>query len=232
MLELSGYREWTESLGPDREWRIQVTQARVYAAVQEEAAQHGGFVLPMRYDYMLILSSGMTREQLWRVLRAASKVSPVPVRMGSACSPTPLAAEQAAFSALQYAGPGKVEYEECRWREGAAVAHIDLNNVTGLTLRLGAYKAYRIVVEVAEKIAGRLVPAGGVIQYLGGDNLLAILPVDGGIYGLVREAISFSDLKAGIGVSRTYRRALALAADALHAIRQGLVRDRVYSKVG
>jgi len=231
VLELMGYREWTESLGPDREWRIQSTQARLYAKVQEEAAKHGAFVLPTRYDFMLILSSNVDLLGLRKILRVAASESPVPVRMGSACSSTPLSAEEAAFNLLQEAAPGKVEYEECRNGEAAAVAHVDLNNVTDLTLKLGAYKAYRMIVELVERIGGRLAQAGAMVQYLGGDNLLIVLPVDS-TYDLVWEAVKYGDLKAGVGVSRTYRKALELAADALHAIRTGVVRERVYTKIG
>ena len=234
VIELMGYREWTESLGPDREWLIQVTQARVYAAAQEEAARHGGFVLPTRFDYMIVLSSGMGRMELARVLSAAGEYSPVPVRMGSACSTSPLAAEEAAFNLLQEARPGGVEFEECRDTEAAAVAHIDLNNVTGLTLRIGAYKAFKIIIEIVERISSTLAQAGALTQYLGGDNLVAAMPVDPpeAAKELTLKAVSLSDLKAGVGVSKTYRRALALAADALHAIRTGEVNGKVYVKVG
>ncbi len=234
VIELMGYREWTESLGADREWLIQVTQARVYAAAQEEAARHGGFVLPTRFDYMIILSSGIDKMGLSRVLAAVGEYSPVPVRMGSACSSSPLAAEEAAFNLLQEARPGGVEYEDCRGSEAAAVAHIDLNNATGLTLRIGAYKAYKIIVEIVERIGSSLAQAGAITQYLGGDNLIAVMPVDPpeAAKELASKAVSLSDLKAGVGVSKTYRRALALAADALHSIRAGEVQDRVYVKVG
>ncbi|WP_460126041.1 GTP cyclohydrolase IIa [Stetteria hydrogenophila] len=231
VLELVGFREWTESLGPDREWIIQSVQARVYARVQEEAAKHEAIVLPARYDYMLILSSNVDARGLRRILRAAESVSPVPVRIGSACSSTPLAAEEAAFNLLQDAKPGGLEYGGCRSEEAAAVAHVDLNDVTGLTLKLGAYKAYHMIVELVERVESMLIQAGVITQYLGGDNLLLVLPLNSA-RDLAREAVKISDLKAGVGVSRTYRRAMALATEALSEIRSGSVKDKVYSKIG
>jgi len=64
---------------------------------------------------------------------------------------------------------------------------------------------------------------GGITQYLGGDNILVILPPLNYI-SLTERLVVEDDLKAGIGVSRTAREALRLAAKALHDLR--VARDR------
>jgi len=86
-VEFVGYREWTESLGKDREWFIQLTQSKVYQVIQSYTSGYGGMALPLRYDYQIILLPYDTRvsefsEGLRKVLQS---YSPTPVNALVAC---------------------------------------------------------------------------------------------------------------------------------------------------
>lgn len=218
VIEQVGYREWTESLGSDREWVIQELQAKVYAEGQKEASRHGGFILPVRYDYMLLLSSNLDRESHEMILEAIGSEAKVPVRMGSACGKTPRDSEKASWAMTKNASPGKVVYSGCDSREGTAVAHVDINDITGRTMEEGVIETYSLVVDLLDKLVKETSRAGGIVQYLGGDNILVVLPPAQCIE--VIDSISRrEDLKAGVGIALKPREAMRLAALALTHIR-------------
>ncbi len=228
VLELVGYREWTESLGSDREWRIQAVQAGVYREGQITAARRGGFLMAQRHDILLLLASGLTPEDHQEVMDAVATLAPVPVRMASSCAATPRLAEARAWMLLQGVSGGGLRYEEGSGGEETLVAHIDIDNVTSITRSKGAVETHEIVVKLLASLAEKAPGLGAVIQYLGGDNVLAVLPpsappsiVDG-----LLEGNGFS-LKAGVGRAVKARKALSLAAEALHRIRSGEANSRI-----
>ncbi|MEB3862090.1 MAG: GTP cyclohydrolase IIa [Desulfurococcales archaeon] len=229
VIEFVGYREWTESLGSDREWLIQIIQSEMYALAQRRAAEAGAHVLPMRYDYMMLLASNVGEDQLATILDSIKENSQVPVRMASACGPTPMEAEMRAWNLLRETSPGKLSYNRCSGDERVALAHIDIDNITAMTRKMGATRTYYIVVDLLQKIAEKAGKHGSIVQYLGGDNILAVLPPNSHRH-IVEELISFNgiDLKAGVGYAPTARTALSLAAEALHEIRTGAPEKIVY----
>ena len=231
VIEQVGYREWTESLGDDREWMIQLVQSRVYRAGQEAAAKVDGFLLPIRFDIMLLLASNLRPGEVGEVHRAIASASEVPVRTASACHSTPLGAVDEAWRRLRGLEPGSWFFEPCEGGEVSAVAHIDINGITGLTRRLGPLRTYYMVIDTLARIRLRGEKMGSIVQYLGGDNLLAVLPpgVDPteAVEYLIIEEGRGEDLKAGVGLALKPRRSLALAAKALHKIRSGEAAGRV-----
>ncbi|BAA80359.2 GTP cyclohydrolase III [Aeropyrum pernix K1] len=218
VVEQVGYREWTEELGSDREWIIQTLQSDIYAAAQKEAAGYGGFVLPIRYDIMLLISSNMGVQEHARVLDAIAGLSKVKVRMASYCGVKPLDAVERAWNALRRREE-RLIYERCEGEEYTAIAHIDLNNVTAITRAEGPVRTYYEVMDLMAKISKVAEKIGAITQYLGGDNILAVLPLNGSVKETVDMLLVRSDLKAGIGIAPTARASLALAAEALHEIR-------------
>jgi len=218
VLEQVGYREWTESLGSDREWLIQETQARLYAELQEVAARHNAFPLAARYDYMIILAPNVGEEAHAEILEVARSLSKVAVRMASSCAETPLEAEARALKLLKETDVGGLTYTSCPGSEISVIAHLDLNNITGETISRGVIRTYHRILDLTGRLSRVAERRGGVVQYLGGDNVLAILPTINYI-SLVEELLQEDNLKAGVGIAKTAREALKLAARALHDIR-------------
>ncbi len=225
IIELVGYREWTESIGEDREWRLQALQARLYASVQEAAARYNAFVLPFRYDYMVVATTGVPREGLVEVFETASSRAPVPVRMAEGCGGSPVEAIEDAWARLRSVGPGELSLRGCNSSRVVA-GHLDINDITRMTRELGLLKTYDTMLHVVSEIQVRAECRGAVAQYLGGDNILVLLPPEGYL-SVVEELIAVHDLKAGIGVASNPRRALELAARALHDIRTGAAAGRI-----
>ncbi len=227
VLELIGYREWTESVGDDREWLLQKTQASLYASIQDAAARRGGFILPLRYDYMAVMASSLDDRDLEVVLSTAASNSPVPVRLSVACGSTPVEALNRAWSHLGDTPEGMMFYEACDEPEYTAVAHLDINNITEATRARGVVETYNTVMRVLAEMNSIAVANGALAQYLGGDNVLVVLPLKGW-RSIVEKLVAVDNLKAGVGIAASPRRALTLAAKALHEIRVGKAAGPVY----
>lgn len=213
LLELVNYRAWTELLGPDREWRLQAEQASVYREAQLAAARVGAMAVPLRYDYIAVLASNVGPEELSSVAEAVRSVAPVEVRWASGCGPTPADAVRRAFESLR----GRPAADPCG-AEISIVGQVDLNDVTGLTERTDPLRAFEAVQEVLAAVRATVAPRGGVAEYLGGDNILVVYPVEG-FEDLARRVSLVSNVKVGVGVARRPRAASELATRALDEIR-------------
>ena len=215
LLELVGYREWTESLGDDREWRIQVSQARLYSVLQEEVARYGGFVTPLSYDVMILVLNGVPREHYGRLYSVAVKFSPVPVSLQIISVDEP--------SRLKPLGkPGL--YIDTIKDSPLAALHIDLNSFTRLRRHGGIITPYLKILEEYITLA-KLLGDNAVPAYLGGGNVVFFISTS-----LVRNAlariesvIDTREYKVGVGIGPSARAALAAAAEALHTLREGRV---------
>lgn len=222
MLELVGYREWTESLGPDREWYIQLVQARLYQVIQSFVKDFNGMALPLRYDIQLLyLPSDIdVKDFVYQLKQYLKPYSPTPIRV-TLCCDDPVEALRRCKE-LQYSG----DYyeEECRDDNELVVAHADLNYFTLRTRDQGAYQSFIVMLNLVGTIASELSDKA-VVQYLGGDNLVAITSEEY-LEDVLSSLTSKDSIKVGVGVSKCPRRAFEAAAKALGILRsEGRIRQ-------
>ncbi|MEM1873202.1 MAG: GTP cyclohydrolase IIa [Acidilobaceae archaeon] len=229
LVELYGYREWTESLGSRREWRVQEAQTEVYKVLQRESEKLGFFALPGRFDYEILLAPNADPEALPGLLEALKAVSPTPLRASSACGETPRDSERESFKLLSETPLSSVAFRECRRPEAIAIAHIDFNNITGYTRRTSPLESLVHFTEIYARIARLAFDWGGIAAYLGGDNVLvAMSPAV--VDSLTSRLLEIADLKAGVGIAESAGEAVALATEALDDVRRHGLRERVVVK--
>ncbi len=213
IVELIGYREWTESLGSDREWKIQLTQSRLYAGLQEEAAKQGGFIAPLSFDVMAVIANGMAFEGLEKLYQLAARLSPVPVSI--------------TVSTLEKGFPRSTEpglkLVTDRLDYPVAALHIDLNSFTTRRRSLNPVTVYTEVLKTYVELASRT--RNAIPAYLGGDNI-AVFTAAEEAEETARKLLEIlePDYKIGVGIGPNARQALKAAAEALHRIRT--LRDR------
>lgn len=218
-MRLVNYRKWTEELGYDREGLIQIKQAEVYGWIQEKAWNMGFFAIPLMYDHYLILTNGIDREGLDQLVRAVEEKTPCPVKAVSVAHKNPVVAQLYASRVLETLD------EKIIYIDGDdtvnVIAHIDLDDVTGLISDTSVYEAYLEVTMLLNQLSSQIFEHNGLVSYLGGDNFVAILPSEG--YEKLVERIP-GCLKVGVGVSINPREAFMLATKALTMIRRGDVK--------
>lgn len=212
-VEFVKYREWTESLGKDREWFIQLTQSKVYQVIQSFVSSYGGIALPLRYDYQIILlpyDVGV-REFNESLKKTLLNYSPTPINTLVACK--------------RIKDLLKMDLDNENYRddvsclpESLVVAHADLNDFTKRTRSLGIYRTYSEVLNVIAHYVRELRDIA-IVQYLGGDNIVSICDEDS-MQEVLEVLGSVDSIKVGVGVSKIPRKAFMLAAEALDTIRE------------
>lgn len=198
---LKGYREWTEELGSDREWKIQLVQASIEKIASEEAAKCNSFYVPHRKDVLIFLANGVEEECLREVISKIEKVSPVPVETSIGCGSTPLSALRG-------------ESRKCEGSD-VAVVHIDLNYFSKDEI----YSAYVRAMNNYSTLLNLFLGVGGIGAYLGGDNFVFFIdPKDLHIIDEVKMILK--DAKIGVGIGKNPREALSKAASSLKFLRE------------
>ncbi len=206
---LEGYREWTESLGADREWIIQAKQAELHMSLSVEVARYNGFLVPFRNDLLIVLASNTEPALIHVLRRVLAGKSPVPVRVSMGCGETPAEALDNAF----------YNRGSCGASEVSLVAHVDINDITGVQRREGVYAAWDRVVTMLSALHTRLRDYGALVSYLGGDNIIVLLPPQRDPLLLLEDIVEEYDAKAGVGFARVARKAVKLATLCLDRVR-------------
>ncbi len=194
---LKGYREWTESIGDDREWRIQIVQNELEKLASEIAAERNAFYVPTRKDVLIFIANNSDVEE-W--LKPLESVSPVPIEVSSGCGKTPLEA---------LLNPTK-----CSKNSNIAAIHFDINFIS----KKDHYLGYLEVSQTVSLLIHSALGFGAIGGYLGGDNVVFFS--DPSVANNFASLISRTyDVKVGIGVAENARKALELAAKALRMLR-------------
>lgn len=206
LIELINFKSWTESLGYDREWLIQITQSEIYNLIQSITKDFGGYSLPLRYDVQIsILPFNADINLFMSNLRnALMGRSPVPTSINVHCG-LPHEVLNNGFRA------------ECHPQD-ICIAHLDLNDFILKSSYRGLYHPYVDVLRITSELATKLV-SRAVVQYLGGDNI-AIISDPKYLDLIVSEVMNY-DVKLGIGISKYPRKSFELATKALSVLRRG-----------
>ena len=230
VLELIGYREWTEGLGSDREWIIQTIQSGIYKFLQEELSKTNGFVLPLRYDYYILVLNGVDANSTAKIMAKLANISPVPLRLAVSCGESPYEAQSRATSMLRKCNDTVCEsgcgskYES----QKIAAAHFDINSFTKKIESASVYDTFIEIEELCIDLSLKMKSIGGITQYLGGDNIIAFLSPSK--INDLKEMILRDDLKVGVGIAYITRKAMELASRALDLIRS-MRRNGVHNKI-
>ncbi|MCD6301718.1 MAG: GTP cyclohydrolase IIa [Staphylothermus sp.] len=219
LIKLLRYREWTEELGYDREWIIQSKQAKIYDLIQILFSKKNGFAFPLRYDYFIALSNGIDEKTHYEILMEIDSATPYGIKMVSLTHKYPAIAQLIASHIIRDK-PGKLVFLEGD-EDNNVVAHIDFNNITLYTDMTSVFESYLKIQSLYYNISKYAFQLGGISTYLGGDNMVVILPEEK--IDRFLENLPYY-LKIGIGVSSVPRKAMSLASKALTMIREGLVR--------
>ena len=215
LLELIGYREWTESLGPDREWSIQVLQSRLYSELQKAVAMHEAFLVPLSMDNMVIVLNGVNQKYYREIYEEAASMSPVPVGLTIICTRDPV------IELYPQGEPG-LKIKTSNTGQAIAALHVDIDYFSGLRERTGSIASFVKILELYSRISKRLAGHPALATYLGGDNLLVFASHDAveEVLTVITRNMGPEEYKVGIGIASTPRRALAAAARALSILRE------------
>lgn len=202
LLSLKGYKEWTESLGSDREWKIQIFQHSFSSLLYERFSKINSYVIPLGFDKYIILADGIKETYLMKVIEDISYYATTPIEV---CKGYSESLYMSLFSC--------VETLDNFPDEKLLVAHYDIDGFTKSNLKEGIERINELSL-IVSKIAKKV---NGIYQYFGGDNF--------GVFAsekdldLILSEIDIKGVKIGIGIGENARKALENATKALDLIR-------------
>ncbi|MEL9969391.1 MAG: GTP cyclohydrolase IIa [Metallosphaera sp.] len=217
VVELYNYREWTEILGYDREWKIQTSQFSLLSSILWKASMIGGMLLPLRYDQFILTADGIPNSKLKEFLTFMSRLTPVNIRACLGYGKTPLAAQESGYNCIKQLEPGRFELSPFP-DSLVSIAHYDLNDFTSLTNNTSTYRSFFEAQKFFMDILNYTYSLGGLAQYMGGDNVIVLLNPDA-IDQIVANVENSKLIKVGIGIGKNAREALRNATKALTDIR-------------
>ncbi len=231
LIQIDNYRNWTTTLGYDRESSIQIFQAGLYSEMQRIFSQYEGIVFPARYDNMLAITNNISNTKLREIQLLLNNRSPVSVSLGIGYGETAYDAQKEASKnllKLLNTKPTKMAFAVSSYNntdEGLVqIAHFDIINCTGLiTKRLSAYEAHILIQHVYNLLIPQLKKYGALVFFNGGDNFVA--PSNGMTEKDYHKILDYTFretgimLRVGVGIDNTAKSALALANENLENMR-------------
>lgn len=232
VVQIDNYGPWTVDPEPRPETDIQSLQASLYADLCELFGQQDSLVFYSRFDNVVAVTNGTTREKHAAIQESIGNRYPVTISMGVGAGSTPAAAVREASGALQSTGSAqdagrKQELRVAGTGEGVVeVAHFDGVDAThNLTDELDAYEAQINMQEAYTDLARQLWREHDSMSFfVGGDNVVS---VTGGLdsealRGVARRVSDACgvELKVGVGASRNPREAGVQAKMGLETCRE------------
>jgi GTP cyclohydrolase IIa len=221
-IHLKNYENWIKSLGYDREWLIQATQAEVYRYITMESAALGMFAIPLTYDvYLVILNS--TVAYFNRLVKALEIKIPIEFNVYLGFGET----YSAALNNLKPLGEldASVVNGVKEFNDITVVSHLDLNSYNNMLTGKGLQYVNELLTELVYTMKKTCMACGGVAHYAGGDNVICFIPHH--LLSNYLSSVAIDDAKIGIGIAKKPRDALKLAAQALDLIRAGKCDKRI-----
>ena len=231
-VQIDNYGPWTVTPEPRREVDLQTLQSRLYADLSQLFGNRSGYVFFARFDNMIAVSNGLTREDHAMIQESVGNRYPVTMSLSVATGNSPAEALETATQQLQDAGSaqdnsrreilrGRHIEESFRSDEDVQIAHFDVNDATGqYTDRLSEFDAF-IAIEQGYAALMRYMRETyeALSFFVGGDNVIAVCPeMDAAEYRDAIDHVSETvevDLKVGVGRGKTAEDA---GMDAKHAL--------------
>lgn len=241
LIQIDNYGPWTVTPGPRAEPDLQTLQSRFYGDIEREFGARGGMVFFNRFDNLIAISNGITKEDHIKIQDSIRNRYPFTISMGVAARENPFEAQKIATEMIQRGGGAqskeRIEIlnidslandEESK----VQIAHIDINDVTNnFTDVETAYDTSILVYDVLIELMKEFKRHNAMCFFIGGDNYMA--PSNGITKNQLRDILKKVDsntgvtLKAGVGISKHAGRAADLADLGLEDIRAGLTDDSV-----
>jgi GTP cyclohydrolase IIa len=232
IIQIDNYGPWTNTLGNDREHQLQILQSNLYALLQESFAAKNGLVFFNRFDEMLAVTNGITEEEHLEIQKQVRDQFPISVSMGVGVAETPFEAQMKASKLLQKAGSAQSTDRRnvlaCTrtlslTEAYVQVIHVDVDGITRkMTDQASAFETSLNVMSVYTDLMRLFKQHGALLFFVGGDNFMGLANgvsvdlISTLLQGYMSENLQ---LKCGVGIASTGRKAAELATRNLELIR-------------
>jgi GTP cyclohydrolase IIa len=210
---------------------LQILQAELYSSLQQSFAAYNGLVFFNRFDEMLAVTNGMSREEHRELQQNVSENFPFSVSMSVGVDRSPYQANVRASRMMQKAGSAQSERRKgvlvcdpplALEEAYAHIIHIDVDGITKLTDHHDAFETSQKLMHTYVELMNVFRQLESLVFYLGGDNFMGVIGelAERDIADKLRDVnLNSLWLKFGVGRAETARKAAEIAAMGLEQIR-------------
>ena len=232
LIQIDNYGPWTHTLGDDREHQLQILQSDLYSELEDNFAAKSGLVFFNRFDEMLAVTNGITKEEHLEIQEQVRDKFPISVSMGVGVAETPFEAQAKASKLLQNAGSAQSSARKnvlaCERTLSlneayAQVIHVDVDGITRkMTDQASAFETSLKIMSIYTDLMRLFKQYGALLFFVGGDNFMGLANgvsvdlISTLLQGYMSENLQ---LKCGVGIASTGRKGAELATMNLELIR-------------
>lgn len=211
---------------------MQILQSNLYSELQESFAARGGLLFFNRFDEMVAVTNGITKKEHLEIQEQIRNEFPISISMGVGVSETPFEAQVKASKLLQKAGSAQsaarknvLACERTLNLDNAyvQVIHVDVDGITRkMTDQTSAFETSLNVMSLYTDLMRLFKQYGALLFFVGGDNFMGLANgvsvdlISTLLHGHMSENLQ---LKCGVGIADTGRKAAELATMNLEQIR-------------
>ncbi|MHA1797170.1 MAG: GTP cyclohydrolase IIa [Candidatus Helarchaeota archaeon] len=236
LIQIDNFGPYTETLGDNREHKIQILLSEIFIELQKLFNEKNGFVFSASKDNLIAISNGFTIEDHLQILNEIERKFPITVSMGIGVGETPLDAEHDASKALRMKGSAQSSRRKVLGYNGHAfpikdditIAHVDINFYTKIaTDKHAQYENFMNLNKSYLTLMNDFKEHGALCFFNGGDNFITVCPDSITHQDLENILSSYESkhapwkLKMGIGKAKNILDAISQANKCLHQIRKG-----------
>jgi len=229
IIKITGYGPWTLTLGSDREHRLQMLQASLYAKIQDLFSERNCLAFPNRFDEIFVITNGLLVDDHIAIQKKLSNSFELSLSMSIGQGNTPFEASSNADKARRINTTLNRDYNifglPLQNDEGfVQIIHMDVDDSTSVSAKKSPYEVTLLIIKLYSEMSEFFLNKNSLAFFMGGDNFMIISP------GISKDEISkFLEIvkqkynisfNCGIGTAKNGRYAAKWATQSLDKIRE------------
>ena len=228
IIKITGYGSWTQTLGSDREHKLQMLQSSLYKEIQNLFSEKNGLVFSNRFDELFAITNGLSLNDHVEIQKKLAESFDLKLSMTIGYGDSPFEANLKADKARKSKIILEKKHNIFGYVDGKAdqlvqIMHMDVDDSTSISVKKSPYEISSLMFKLYSEMSEFFLTKNCLTFFMGGDNFMI------GTSGNGKEhSIKFLDLmkekhdialNCGIGTAKTAREAAKLATKSLDTIR-------------
>jgi len=228
IIKITGYGSWTQTLGSDREHKLQMLQSSLYKEIQNLFSEKNGLVFSNRFDELFAITNGLSLNDHVEIQKKLAESFDLKLSMTIGYGDSPFEANLKADKARKSKIILEKKHNIFGYVDGKAdqlvqIMHMDVDDSTSISVKKSPYEISSLMFKLYSEMSEFFLTKNCLTFFMGGDNFMIVTSGNG-----KEHSIKFLDLmkekhdialNCGIGTAKTAREAAKLATKSLDTIR-------------
>ncbi len=228
IVKITGYGPWTQTLGSDREHKLQMLQSSLYKEIQNLFSEKNGLVFSNRFDELFAITNGLSLNDHVEIQKKLAESFDLKLSMTIGYGDSPFEANLKADKARKSKIILEKKHNIFGYVDGKAdqlvqIMHMDVDDSTSISAKKSPYEISSLMFKLYSEMSEFFLTKNCLTFFMGGDNFMIVTSGNG-----KEHSIKFLDLmkekhgialNCGIGTAKTAREAAKLATKSLDTIR-------------